>query len=128
MKNPLYGLLIADDAQMRFNLITGVKRISIREGHRDYKNGPMLIGDPENSFFIVMVDITEVKHLLLSDVTLEEWEADGFVSQEDMLTQLKQFYPKITLDSPVTILLWNKVRGYWASPEGIEKFKELFMA
>lgn len=125
MKNPLYGLLIADDVQMRFNLITGVKRISMREGHRDFKNGPMLIGDPENSF-VVMVDIIKVKHILLSEVSPEEWEADGFVSQEDMLEKLKKFYPNINLDSPVTILFWENVRGYWTTPAGIKSFKTLF--
>lgn len=126
LKNPLYGLLIADDVQMRFNLITGVKRISIREGHRDYRLGDVLIGDSENTF-VVTATITEVKHVLLSQVTREEWEADGFVSQEDMLAKMRQFYPKIELSSEVTVLFWKDVRGFWATPEGIEDFKSLYM-
>ncbi len=119
-------MLIADDPQMRFNLITGVKRISIREGHRDYRLGDVLIGDSENSF-VVTATIVEVKHTLLSQVTREEWEADGFVSQEDLLAKMKKYYPKINLDSEVTILFWTNVRGYWATPEGIESFRECFI-
>lgn len=125
LKNPLYGLLIADDPQMRLDLITGVKRISIREGHRDYRLGDVLIGDSENTF-VVTATFIEVKHILLSEVTREEWEADGFTSQEDMLVKMREFYPKINLDSEVTVLFWKNVRGYWTTPEGIENFRELF--
>jgi hypothetical protein len=125
LKNPLYGLLIADDPQMRLNLITGVKRISIREGHRDYRLGDVLIGDSENTF-VVTATFSDIKHVLLSEVTREEWEADGFTSQEDMLAKMKEFYPKITLDSEVTVLFWKNVRGYWTTQEGIEYFREVF--
>ncbi len=126
LKTPLYGLLIADDPHMRLNLITGVKQISIREGHRDYRLGDVLIGDSNNTF-VVTATITEVKHILLSQVTREEWEADGFVSQADMLAKMLQFYPKITLNSEVTVLFWKNVRGFWATPEGVEDFKSLYM-
>jgi len=125
MKNPLYGLLIANDPQMCFNVMTGTKRISIREGHRDYQKGAVLIGNPDIAF-IVTATITEVKHVLLSEVTAEEWIADGFISQDDMLAKLREFYPSINLDSPVTILFWENVRGYWTTAAGIDFFKERF--
>ncbi len=124
MKNPLYALLIADDSQMRLNLLTGVKKISIREGHRDYQKGPMMVCDHENPIS-VMVDITEVKHVTLSEVTQAEWEADGFVSQTDLLQQMRRFYPSINLESSVTIIFWENVRGYWATEEGIQAFLSL---
>lgn len=122
LKNPLYGLLIADDDQMRLNLLLGHKKISIREGHRDYHPGQMLIGDQETSF-VVMVDLVNVKHTTLGEVTEEEWLADGFTSQEDMLEGMKIFYPNINLDSPVTVLFWENVRGIWTTPEAIESFE-----
>lgn len=126
MKNPLYALLIADEPQMRLNVLTGVKQISIREGHRDYRPGPMIICDSENPW-VVSVNLVGVEHIIMAEITKEEWEADGFVSQADMLTQMKHFYSNIELSSSVTILHWDSVRGYWATPEGIEEFKSLYM-
>lgn len=125
MKNPLYALLIADDPQMRLNVLTERKQISIREGHRDYQKGPMIICDPENPW-AVSVNLTEVKHCTMAEITEEEWLADGFVSQEDMLEGMKKYYPNIGLSSPVTILYWNGVKGYWATTEGIEQYKTIY--
>lgn len=88
---------------MRLNLLTGTKKISIREGHRDYKPGPGVICDPVDSF-VVGVTFTNVAHKTLGEITEEEWLADGFVSQADLLTGMRQYYPNIDLTSPVTVL------------------------
>ncbi len=125
MKNPLYALLIASDPKMRLNLLLGVKRISIREGHRDYKPGPGVICDPVDSF-VVGVTFTNVVHKTLGEVTEEEWLADGFISQEDLLSGMREYYPSIELSSPVTVLFWENVNGCLTDPEMIEDFKVEF--
>ncbi len=109
---------------MRLNVLTGLKQISIREGHRDYHPGRMIICDPVEPW-AVAVDLVEVKHITMAEITKEEWEADGFTSQDDMLQGMKKFYSNIELGSPVTILSWNNVSGYWATPAGIELFKTI---
>lgn len=109
-KPALQALLIAPDDQMRANILSGVKKISIREGHRDYKTGPMMICchiEP----WAVQVDVTEVFHRTLDEVSFIEWEADGFTSQQDLLDGLRSYYPNITLDSPVTVIYWDNARG-----------------
>lgn len=84
----------------------------------------MIICDFENPW-AVMVNLLEVKHITLAEVTKEQWQADGFFSQADMLRGMKEFYPNITLDSPVSVLFWDDVKGFWATDEGKETFRSL---
>ncbi len=125
LKNPLFALLIADDPQMRLNILLGRKKISIREGHRDYKPGLGVICDPEDSW-VVGVTFTQVIHKILGEVTQEEWEADGFTSQENLLSGMRHYYPNIEFSSPVTVLYWDKVTGEWTKPDSIEAYKQFF--
>lgn len=110
MKRPTQALLIAPDKEMRADVISGLKQITIREGHRGYTAGLAALYCPEWPW-AVHVDITEVKHCTLAEVTPEEWQADGFISQDDMLEGLRRFYPMVTLQSPVTVIRWTNVRG-----------------
>ena len=113
MKQPLYALLITPNHRMRTNIIYREKTITIREGHRDYRPGPVMICCHLVPW-AVMADITNVRHCTLCEITQEEYEADGFNSQDDMLQGMQRFYPNMTLDSPVTIIIWEQVRGFLA--------------
>lgn len=117
MKQPLTALLIAPDEAMREAVETGRKTITIREGHRDYRTGPVMLACHLVPW-AVQADITQVKHGTLREVTREEWEADGFVSQADLLTQMRRFYPKLTLDSEVTVIRWANARGALVEQHG----------
>lgn len=110
MKNPLYALLVAPDDQMRLDIVRKIKKISIREGHRDYRLGPVMLCCHLVPW-AVMAHITEVRHCALREVTKEEYQADGFKTQKALLEGLKRFYPTMTLDSPVTVIRWDNVRG-----------------
>ena len=112
MKQGLQGLLIAPDSKMRSDIHYGIKTITIREGHRDHKPGPVLIACHVEPW-AVMADITSVRHCVLDEVTEEEYRADGFVSKADMLAGMKRFYSSMTMESPVTVLRWSNARGYW---------------
>lgn len=110
MKNPLYALLVAPIPEMRYAILHGTKKISIREGHRDYRRGKVMLCchlEP----WAVMADITDVRHTTLKEVTEEEYKADGFENQEDMLCGMQRFYPTMTMDSPVTVIKWDNVSG-----------------
>lgn len=119
MKNPLYGLLIAPRNGMREAVLSGEKAITIREGHRDYREGgQVLIGcmgvKTDASWtdaWVVMADVDAVRHCLLGEVTEDELRADGYNSREEMLADLHAYYPKLDLVSPVTVLRWKNVRG-----------------
>lgn len=111
MKTPLYALLIPPDENMRKTIIAGRKTITIREGHLDYREGRPVMLCCQIEPWCVMADITSVRHTTLNDVTREEYLADGFATQADLLDGLRRFYPAINGESPVTVIRWENVRG-----------------
>ncbi len=111
MKQPLVALLISPDKKMRRNIETGKKKISIRLDHRDYKVGQTIMLCCHLVPWAVQADVTEVRHCTLKDVTEEEYQADGFNCVADMIKGLRAFYPNVGLDSPVTVIKWDKARG-----------------
>ena len=111
MKRPLTALLIAPDDGMRHRVETGAKTITIREGHRDYRPGELVMLCCHLVPWAVQTTLTDVRHCRLREVGEEEWLDDGFVSQDDLLTQMRRFYPKLTLDSEVTVIRWKDARG-----------------
>ena len=121
MKQALQALLISPDPVQRIVCMTGEKAITIREGHRDYKNGPVMICchiDP----WCVMAEIKSVRQTIASEVTEEEYTDDGFESREEMLRGLQSYYPEMTMESSVTVIRWKNVTGYWTVPKNIFKY------
>lgn len=110
LKHPLQALLIAPDHAMRTAILRGRKSITVREGHRDYRPGPVMLCC-EKVPWTAMVDVTSVRHCLLREVSAEELADDGFYGLEDAVAQLRRFYAHITADSPVTVLRWTNARG-----------------
>jgi hypothetical protein len=104
MKRALQAILIAGE-EMKF-VLANRKKITIREGHRDYTLGPVLIGCNQIDW-ATMREITVVKHCTLVEVTPEEYQADGFETKSEMLNGLAQFYPDINWESPVTVIKWE---------------------
>lgn len=120
LKPPLYALLIAPDRKMRSDIIQKVKKITIREGHRDYKAGhPVMLCCPIEPW-AVMADIVSVRHTWLAEVSEDEWRDDGFKSREDLLIGLKKYYPDLNLNSPITVIRWENVRGALTSAEPVK--------
>lgn len=113
-KSPLQALLVAPDYLMRKNILSGKKKISIREGHRDYQVGKPVMLCCHIVPWVVMADVISVRHCTLGEVTEEEYRDDGFETQEELLVGLQQFYPDMTPDSPVTVICWENVRGFLA--------------
>ena len=105
MKRALQAILIAGEA-MKNDVLMNVKKITIREGHRDYTPGPVLLGCP-NLNWATMREIIDVRHCRLVDVTAEEFLADGFETKSDMLMGMAEFYPHINWDSEVTVVKWK---------------------
>ena len=111
LRRPLVALLLAPDEEMWERALDGRKRISIREGHRDYRVHETLMVCCHIRDSAFMATVTGVRHCLLREVTQEECAADGFDSQAALLAGLQAFYPNLTLDSAVTVLRWGDTRG-----------------
>lgn len=110
VRRPLQALLIAQ-GNMVAEVISGQKRISIREGHRDYHAGKPVMLCCHIANWCLMADIVSVRHCTLEDVTDEEMRADGFDTRGVCLSCLQVYYPDITWESPVTVITWDNVRG-----------------
>lgn len=91
-------------------VISGKKQITIREGARDYRNGPVLLGcNIEN--WIVMADIVDVRICPLALISEDEYKADGFLSRKELLAKLRTYYSDISDTSAVTVIRWTNVCG-----------------
>lgn len=111
MRSPLYALLLAPDLDERHNVEVGTKTITIREGHRDYQAKKPVMICCHVEPWCVMADISSVRHCSLRDVTEAELRDDGYTDLDDMLSQLREYYPTLTPSSPVTVIRWENVRG-----------------
>lgn len=107
LKPPLVALLFTQE--LLEMIATGQKTITIREGYRDYQVGRPVICfcDPWGA----MAEIESVRHCKLSEITKEEWEKDGFLSQQDLLEGMRGFYPTLTMDSPMTVITFKNAKG-----------------
>ena len=101
MKKPLQCLLLAES--LIDSAMSGEKTVTIREGHRDYQTGKVILACPDVNW-CMEASITDVRHTTLDQVTEEEYIDDGFVSRTDMFEGLANFYPDIDLTSPVTVI------------------------
>ncbi len=119
MKQPLYALLVAPGHKTRTSILYGGKNISIREGHRDYRAGNPVMLCCHIEPWVVMAVITEVRHCTLAEVTEKECLDDGCQNNAELLAALKRFYPNLTMDSPITIIRWDNVRG-WLKDNDVE--------
>lgn len=117
---PLVALLMADSFYEP--IINGDKKITIREGIRDYKPGQRVVLcycptiQREEVLDIgvqygwaVMARITEVSISALRNADIQDLKDDGMESVEDAVNCLQDFYPDITEDSPVTVIRWELI-------------------
>jgi hypothetical protein len=110
-KRPLTALLIAPNPIAREDILAGRKRITIRQGHRDYRPDELVMICCQIEPWCVQAKVAEVRHCRIRDLTLEECRADGFQDRSAVVEGLKVFYPNITAISDVTVIVWMDVCG-----------------
>lgn len=109
-RTPPY-ILIAPVDNMWEAVKSGQKKITIRSGLRDYQVGDVTMLCCHIRNCAVMADIVGVYHGKLSTVPMEFIRADGFGDHENALQGMQRFYPDMTLESDVTVVLWDNLRG-----------------
>lgn len=108
VRPPLQALLMAGE-EMRDDVMSGRKTITIREGWRDYQvDKPVLIGCHILNWATMKI-VCDVCHKTLREVTHQELLDDKFESHEEVIRYLRRWYPAITLDSRVTVIRWRDV-------------------
>lgn len=112
MKPPMYGLLISPDSESRSKIVSGHITVTVREGHRDYQKGPVLLACHLVPWAVRAV-IVNVRHCMLEDVTDDELQCAGVASREGLRESLRIYYPEMAPASPVTVIRWDDVQGFF---------------
>ncbi len=111
LKQPLYALLVSPNDEERKSIIDGKVTATVREDWRDYQPGPVMLCCHIKPW-AVMADIMLIRHCELWGVTKDEFLASGFKTRPEFIRKLKARYPEIKPNSLVTVIKWNRVRGF----------------
>lgn len=99
----MQNLMLADD--LFEGLHSGLKKNTIRHGHRDIQSGRVLrfdsTGGTQEPFYVY---VREIEHKTAAELTDEDARNDGAENAEILLEAMKRFYPDITPESPVTVI------------------------
>ena len=82
------------------------KKVTFREGLRDFREGRVILFNLEKSWCISR-NITKVDFIKLKDVPEDVIKKDGYVDFNDALLGMRKYYPNITPDSMVTLTYWD---------------------
>lgn len=110
--NETVALLVPRDNKLRQDIISGKVTIAIRKGHCDYMSGQQLVlcchlDEP----WTVLADIVTAHYLYRYSILQDTIEAAGYRTREEMEIKLKEYYPDLNLDTPLTVIQWQNVRG-----------------
>ena len=86
-----------------FDRLEEGKMCTIRNGIRDIKKDLLFLESVEEHRK-QLVNVVGVIHCQLQNVPQEYIHNDGFVDKEDMLNQMRNFYPDIQYESIVTVV------------------------
>ncbi len=95
-------LKLADD--LFGPLRSAEKFTTIRKGRRDVALGELCFEGADDVELTEVVTVRSVTFTALGWVPFETLEADGFKDHDDMLEQMKRFYPNITFETEVTVV------------------------
>lgn len=115
----MQDLKLAND--LFIHLFDGTKRSTVRKGRRGIVPGSLALEAADGGGWGVVVNVTEVRHKKLSELTDEEAQSDNAASAKELAEAMKRFYPDITPDSDITIILFNFIDPF-NLPEGIFDF------
>lgn len=93
-----------------FDLIDeGKKTTTVRRGIREYEPGLYNMYNPAKTV-CGFIFINGTKVIKFGELTEDIAKTDGFNSLEELKSELLNFYPALTDDSPVTIVYIQKLR------------------
>lgn len=93
------------------DLISGSKQATIRLGNLKYRPGDVVLVYC-GGLVLGRVRITQVERKKLIDLTEEDARKDGFYSLQELLKALRQHYPNIRANTPLTLLEFEWVEKF----------------
>lgn len=110
LKKPLQALLISPDKKSRERILSEEQNTTIIKGWRTYQKGYAVLCCPIEPW-CVGAEIDSIRYTRTKKVTKNEYNKMGYASHKDMVEDLKNFYPNINLESPVTVISWKNITG-----------------
>lgn len=83
-----------------------LKTTTIRKGKRDVRNGLTILASKNDE---ILVYVKDVSFKSVFELTDEDAKRDGFESLEQLITELKMFYPNINNTSLVSIISFEHI-------------------
>lgn len=82
-------------------MLSGVKRLTLRLGHRKFQKNIMIHGYP--------AIVESVRYTTLMYLNFEILKTQGFINMFSTLMILRRFYPEITINSDLTVVEYRIV-------------------
>jgi len=98
-------LKVADDLFAGIDAAT--RRAMIRTGHRDIREGELLLRGVTYSTLARQVHVHRVKHIKLRELSDEDARGDGAANAQEMVALLSRYHPDVTPDSDITVVLFE---------------------
>ena len=86
------------------------KTATVRTGYRDIQPGALVLEAADGGWPDTLVTVTEVLHTTVADMPARALRAEGLFDTLALLNSLRCYYPDVTLESPVTAILWTDAR------------------
>jgi hypothetical protein len=103
---PVTALMLAPSLVLQ--VVECVKRNTVRGGWRDYRVGDHLyLVCPEHNWTSPLKYISSVRHCTVRTIPKADYEHQGWASREDMLGDLRRFYPDMKMSSKITVIWWG---------------------
>ncbi len=97
-------LKLADD--LFVGLFDGSKNATIRLGKREIVLGALAL-EAVSGGWGAIVNVTNVRHKKMSEITQDEAYADGRMTLDEFSDVMKRFYPHATPDDEITIVFFT---------------------
>lgn len=107
----MFALLIRSDDELRQDIVSGKITVAIRKGYRNYRPNHELMLCCHHEPWAVLADIVEISYLYPYAISQYAIEAAGYRTMEEMACKLKECYPDLDKDTPLTVIRWQNVRG-----------------
>jgi hypothetical protein len=92
---------------------SGSKKLTLRNKHITYLTvGEWIKLICSTSKTTYKGQVTEVRKTTWGGITADEYTADGFSSQANMLSIMQTYYPGISLSDPATVVRWDRTAPY----------------
>lgn len=108
MQDNSIPMMLLDDSFYP-GVLDGTITATIRIGDRPMQQGRMMFQATNGGYLPLMVYATSIIHTTLIGIADIHAQRAGYQDSEHAIEALKEFYPEAKLDTPMTVVLFERV-------------------